>query len=1388
MTLGNCTMRVRITYTGALDPCGVTSFGEVEDYTLNITSKVPNVWTGNFNNYWGNAPNWSLEHVPTADEDVIIPNVNMPCIVDFTAKSCNDLTLYSGATLLVSANTLNVNGIMDLYGTVAMDNVSGVINSYGNVYWQSGSSANFTANSVWWAYGDYWEFRSGSNVQFANGVVDFTGSSHTAIIRNYSSASNFNNLGTYSTDGSLWISGLSTQDLTISGYLYINTGATFNHYSSNDLVLKGMFYNNNHFNFSSGTLVMNGAYSQYIKPNTGDALYNLTVNSAATVWFDNTYVTTLPITKNLVIQSGYFNPMNNTVTVGGDWSNLIGPSAFIEGSGRVIINGGNYHQYCSNETFNILEVNKTLGGAFRMNGSNVVCAAYDWTAGAVDVLSGSFTANDLLDSGLYGNYYVNPGGTINLHNTDGWVDLNGYIYIYGGNFNVYGGSGSDSYWPYSANGGITISDGVLDFKDVGVYVYNTSTYTFTENITGGTIRTSRGFGVNRADYTPDAGTIEFYGPADGSFYTLNGGYVRNVIINKAAADNSGSVETRISRDRQTGEITDVPLANTITLGGNADVNGNVTIQAGVLSAGTYTINVEGNWDNQVGTAGFAEGTGIVWFDGLPYSEIVHGETFYNMYESKTNTDFNALELMPGMTLDVTNNLWLYDGSLELDGGTILNSGVDLEMGSGAGINANDYPAIAINVAGDWSNGNTDYDIYHGFDPGYYSTVTFNGTANQTFWTNCPQEDFYNLTINKTGGEFRAEDNTRIYGNLLIQQGTWEDFLAGLTHTVYGDFTVASAGSFLTTSVFNTVEFAGNQNSNLTYAGLAGYFHHILVNKGVGYSVLQTTNVSTQFGGNLTIGSGTYNQNGHSLNLIGDIAVNNTGILSLPAASVLSIGDTKTLNVNSGGRIDIAGTSGSPVNIKANVAASKYSFNVNSGGIIAADYCVFKNMGVSGVNVKSGGSIDISHSFKGCIFQDGASGGTLLTIDNSETRTIRNAVFPSNTWAGASNVTKSVNAGFVYFVDYSGGFSGENYDNDVYNRVQWVPTLAPAPTAAPTAICAGSSAVLNANVSGGIAPYTYIWTPATGLSNQFVSSPVASPASTTSYSVNVTDALGTSVTGGPATLTVNPILPAGVSISASANPSPPGSYVLFTATPVNGGATPSYQWKINGVNAGSGLSTYSYVPAYNDHVTCVMTSNYSCPSGNPATSNSITMIVVATNNTVTGTVPSPLNLCFDATNTITVAGGGTTFVLQPGAAATMIAGMKISYLTGAMIKSGAYMHGYITSTNAYCGSAAPPMVAVTEGTGEQAGQVEKASGFVIYPNPTTGKFTLVDRSEKAEGITKVEIFGIRGDHLGSEMMINERFHEFNISGLPAGMYFIRAVKGETVETFKLILSK
>lgn len=163
------------------------------------------------------------------------------------------------------------------------------------------------------------------------------------------------------------------------------------------------------------------------------------------------------------------------------------------------------------------------------------------------------------------------------------------------------------------------------------------------------------------------------------------------------------------------------------------------------------------------------------------------------------------------------------------------------------------------------------------------------------------------------------------------------------------------------------------------------------------------------------------------------------------------------------------------------------------------------------------------------------------------------------------------------------------------------------------VCAGTSVMFTASpVNGGISP-AYQWivngNNAGNNNETFTYTPVSGDQVSCVLTSNATCPQGNPATSNTVTMTVDPSVPAGVSIAASSNPVCEGTSVTFTATPSNGGESPVYQWKVNGTEAGSG-STYAYNPQNGDAVTCVMTSVMSCATGNPALSNEIIMSVIA----------------------------------------------------------------------------------------------------------------------------------------------------------------------------------
>lgn len=105
----------------------------------------------------------------------------------------------------------------------------------------------------------------------------------------------------------------------------------------------------------------------------------------------------------------------------------------------------------------------------------------------------------------------------------------------------------------------------------------------------------------------------------------------------------------------------------------------------------------------------------------------------------------------------------------------------------------------------------------------------------------------------------------------------------------------------------------------------------------------------------------------------------------------------------------------------------------------------------------------------------------------------------------------------------------------------------------------------------------------------------------------------------------------------------GSLASFTATSTNGGTGPTYQWQVNGTNAGTGTVFSSSGLNNGDVVSVELTSNAACTSPLTVNSNSITITV---NPTVAPTVinaASTTTLCegTNVTFTATPTNGGTS---------------------------------------------------------------------------------------------------------------------------------------------------
>lgn len=192
------------------------------------------------------------------------------------------------------------------------------------------------------------------------------------------------------------------------------------------------------------------------------------------------------------------------------------------------------------------------------------------------------------------------------------------------------------------------------------------------------------------------------------------------------------------------------------------------------------------------------------------------------------------------------------------------------------------------------------------------------------------------------------------------------------------------------------------------------------------------------------------------------------------------------------------------------------------------------------------------------------------------------------------------------------------------------------------ICAGTPITFTAGITNGGSNPVYQWKKNGGNvgtnSNTYTDNTLAN-SDVIICTVTGSDCTAASTaTSNSVTITVNPVVTPQVTISANNNPVCTGTNVTFTATPVNGGTSPAYQWKVNGGNTGGNSNVFTTATLNNnDVVSCVMTSNAGCLSAATATSNTITMSV---------TTQITPDVTISASNTSICAGAAATFTATP----------------------------------------------------------------------------------------------------------------------------------------------
>lgn len=316
-----------------------------------------------------------------------------------------------------------------------------------------------------------------------------------------------------------------------------------------------------------------------------------------------------------------------------------------------------------------------------------------------------------------------------------------------------------------------------------------------------------------------------------------------------------------------------------------------------------------------------------------------------------------------------------------------------------------------------------------------------------------------------------------------------------------------------------------------------------------------------------------------------------------------------------------------------------------------------------------------------------------------------------------------------------------------------PTQLVPNTSGNTSVC-GDSVMISASPTGGTGAYTYVWVPSTGLNNNTISNPWASPTVTTTYSVLVTDANGCTAVGG---LVVTVTTPPVATITGNTVVCTGNSTTLYAS----GGN--SYSW-----NTGATTSSIVVSPTTSTTYSVIISNGGNC-------SDTATVIVttgVAPNVTVVSNDAS-CSTCPDGSAIAFVSGGMQpyTYLWTPGGQTTFTAtGLLPGMYTVCVTEANGCMECDSVMVNFPIGLPMP---------------LNPAS-ISIYPNPFSHQTFI-----SIPGLNHYDCSVMIYDMLGNITTVNieRKQNGFGISrtNLKQGIYFVKIFEsGNVITTRKLIV--
>jgi peptidoglycan/xylan/chitin deacetylase (PgdA/CDA1 family) len=165
-------------------------------------------------------------------------------------------------------------------------------------------------------------------------------------------------------------------------------------------------------------------------------------------------------------------------------------------------------------------------------------------------------------------------------------------------------------------------------------------------------------------------------------------------------------------------------------------------------------------------------------------------------------------------------------------------------------------------------------------------------------------------------------------------------------------------------------------------------------------------------------------------------------------------------------------------------------------------------------------------------------------------------------------------------------------------------------------------------------------------------------------------------------------------------------------------------------------------------------------------------------------------CFEAIETITVGGNGSSFIVKPGGEAFIVAGQNVIFREGTQVEPGGYLHAWISTNGIMCNQTNYLLVVEDDSKilEQEVFSIEdKSRLFKVYPNPTTGRFTLEMLEFDTSKPIQVMIYSMLGKSILQTELFGYRLYEFDLSSQSKGLYIVRVISGEEMDVEKVIVN-